>query len=27
MPLLTSNPDDFLGVGALVDVVPVRRAG
>lgn len=25
MPLLTCNPDDFLGVGTLVDVVPVTR--
>lgn len=27
MPLLTSNPGDFLGIGALVDVVPVKRSG
>jgi predicted nucleic acid-binding protein len=27
MPLLTSNPDDFVGVEALVDVVPVKRSG
>jgi predicted nucleic acid-binding protein len=27
MPLLTSNPDDFAGIGALVDVVPVKRSG
>lgn len=27
LPLLTMNPDDFVGVGPLVDVVPVRRAG
>jgi predicted nucleic acid-binding protein len=27
MPLLTSNPDDFVGVGSLVDVVPVKRLG
>jgi predicted nucleic acid-binding protein len=27
MPLLTSNPDDFVGVGALVAVVPVKRSG
>lgn len=27
MPLLTSNPDDFVGVGALVDVVAVKRPG
>jgi predicted nucleic acid-binding protein len=26
MPLLTSNPDDFVGVDALVDVVPVKRS-
>jgi predicted nucleic acid-binding protein len=26
MPLLTSNPEDFVGVGALVDVVPVKGA-
>jgi predicted nucleic acid-binding protein len=25
VPLLTSNPDDFVGIGALVDVVPVKR--
>lgn len=27
MPLLTSKPDDFVGVGALVDVGPVKRSG
>ena len=27
MPLLTSNPADFVGVGSLVDVVPVKRLG
>lgn len=27
LPLLTMNPDDFAGVGGLVDVVPIRRAG
>jgi predicted nucleic acid-binding protein len=27
LPLLTSNPDGFVGVGALVDVVPVKRSG
>jgi predicted nucleic acid-binding protein len=27
LPLLTMNPDDFVGVGRLVDVVPIRRAG
>jgi predicted nucleic acid-binding protein len=27
LPLLTMNPDDFVGVGPLVDVVPIRRAG
>lgn len=27
MPLLTSNPDDFVGVASLVDVVPVKRSG
>lgn len=27
IPLLTMNPDDFLGVAPLVDVVPIRRAG
>jgi predicted nucleic acid-binding protein len=27
LPLLTMNPDDFVGVGTLVDVVPIRRAG
>ena len=25
LPLLTMNPDDFVGVGPLVDVVPIRR--
>jgi predicted nucleic acid-binding protein len=25
LPLLTMNPDDFLGVGTLVDVVPIHR--
>ena len=25
LPLLTTNPDDFLGVGTLVDVVPIHR--
>jgi predicted nucleic acid-binding protein len=24
VPLLTTNPDDFVGIGALVDVVPVK---
>lgn len=27
LPLLTMNPDDFVGVAPLVDVVPIRRAG
>ena len=27
LPLLTMNPDDFVGVGTLVDVVPIRRSG
>ena len=27
LPLLTMNPDDFVGIGGLVDVVPIRRAG
>ena len=27
VPLLTSNPADFLGADRLVDVVPVKRAG
>ena len=27
LPLLTMNPDDFVGVGTLVDVVPIRHAG
>jgi predicted nucleic acid-binding protein len=27
IPLLTMNPDDFVGVGPLVDVVPIHRAG
>ena len=27
LPLLTMNPDDFVGVGTLVDVVPIRYAG
>ena len=27
LPLLTMNADDFVGVGALVDVVPIHRAG
>jgi predicted nucleic acid-binding protein len=27
VPLLTCNPADFLGVGPLVDVVAVKRAG
>jgi len=27
LPLLTMNPDDFIGIAALVDVVPIRRAG
>jgi predicted nucleic acid-binding protein len=27
LPMLTMNPDDFLGIGRLVDVVPIRRAG
>jgi len=26
LPLLTMNPDDFVGVGTLVDVVPIRHA-
>jgi predicted nucleic acid-binding protein len=26
LPLLTMNPDDFVGVGTLVDVVPIHRA-
>lgn len=26
LPLLTMNPDDFVGVGPLVDVVPMHRA-
>jgi predicted nucleic acid-binding protein len=26
LPLLTMNPDDFVGVGPLVEVVPIRRA-
>jgi predicted nucleic acid-binding protein len=26
LPLLTANPDDFIGVERLVDVVPVRRS-
>jgi predicted nucleic acid-binding protein len=26
LPLLTMNPSDFVGVGGLVDVVPMRRA-
>ena len=27
LPLLTINPDDFVGISGLVDVVPIRRAG
>ena len=27
LPLLTMNPDDFVGIAGLVDVVPIRRAG
>ena len=27
IPLLTMNPDDFVGVAPLVDVVPIHRAG
>jgi predicted nucleic acid-binding protein len=27
LPLLTMNTDDFTGIGGLVDVVPIRRAG
>jgi len=27
LPLLTMNPDDFVGISGLVDVVPIRRAG
>ena len=27
LPLLTRNPNDFVGVGTLVDVVPIRHAG
>jgi hypothetical protein len=27
IPLLTMNPDDFIGIAPLVDVVPIRRAG
>jgi predicted nucleic acid-binding protein len=27
LPLLTMNPADFLGLAAIVDVVPIRRAG
>ncbi len=27
LPLLTMSPDDFVGVGGLVDVVPMERAG
>jgi predicted nucleic acid-binding protein len=26
IPLLTMNPDDFIGIAPLVDVVPIRRA-
>ena len=26
LPLLTMNPDDFVGVGTLVDVIPIRHA-
>ena len=26
LPLLTMNPDDFVGIAGLVDVVPIRRA-
>ena len=27
IPLLTMNPDDFVGIAPLVDVVPIHRAG
>lgn len=27
VPLLTANPDDFLGADRLADVVPVKRSG
>jgi predicted nucleic acid-binding protein len=27
LPLLTMNPRDLLGLDAMVDVVPIRRAG
>jgi predicted nucleic acid-binding protein len=27
LPLLTMNPRDLLGLAAMVDVVPIRRAG
>jgi predicted nucleic acid-binding protein len=27
VPLLTVNPDDFIGIAPLVDVVPISRAG
>ena len=27
LPLLTMNPDDFVGISGLVDVVPIRRPG
>jgi predicted nucleic acid-binding protein len=27
IPLLTMNPDDFIGIAPLVDVVPISRAG
>lgn len=27
LPLLTANPDDFVGCSPMVDVVPIRRAG
>jgi hypothetical protein len=27
LPLLTTNPRDFVGMAALVDVVPIRHAG
>jgi predicted nucleic acid-binding protein len=26
LPLLTTNPNDFVGIGGLVDVVPIRRS-
>jgi predicted nucleic acid-binding protein len=27
LPLLTMNPDDFVGVSRLVNIVPIHRAG